>query len=627
MREKAGKVEETGKNEKIGRRIGLIPFPSPLQAHHPMPPVSVSILSCIHAVVDASPRLRYPVLCKMNLKRLVERVQASASCPELTSCIVYVFKQQDSLPLPPITPQQHKYYRDHSVNDTSATRYRQVSQLPIFINIVLTDHQPQDIFSPNHPTAPHLASPTPMRFRERGTPHQMTTTFAIPETPKRTNNYYKSPLPASSPPPQSSPFSSPTKRIVNLVSSPGPMGPLPSESDYDELPYTLPPGPYITKKPDVSYAALVGRAILASPKHALTLQEIYDWITIVHPHFKRGETTWMNSIRHVLSTTACFRKHTRERSAGRTLWAIWDCDLECFKNGGFNKQKCKDMMEGKKAIATGSKKRSAEESGERKAKRPRKSAVAAVEKEAVEAAIAAASMQSTLPPLIPPSQLHPIFPVTRPTPHHQPYFDVCVQQQPSVSATAPAPSPSEVICPPLSSSSGFQRMTSGASTSSASTYSHSSIASSDFASEPPSSATTDDSEPPSMSPPPTSSSSASISMPELTPNGSSSSPPLESEDNSMIHDYDGLDLVYPYNDDDQLFSEMLSADALEPGFTLNKYDYYQSLDKGKQRAITPPPRVRFSATYIPGPQTDFPIAEAIFPGYGCFAFVESKDQT
>ena len=215
---------------------------------------------------------------------------------------------------------------------------------------------------------------------------QATASFAIPETPKRmtalttvNHNYYKSPLPASSPPPaQSSPFSSPTKRasahVVNLVSSPGPMGPPPSESDYPTLPYLLPPGPYSSKKPDISYAALVGRAILASPQHALTLQEIYDYITLVYPHFKRGETTWMNSIRHVLSTTACFRKHTRERSVGRTLWAIWDCDLECFKNGGFNKIHCKDMMDGKKSAAGGgvgggTRKRPADDGGERKPKR------------------------------------------------------------------------------------------------------------------------------------------------------------------------------------------------------------------------------------------------------------------
>ena len=447
------------------------------------------------------------------------------------------------------------------------------------------------------------SSPTSSRHRQRTMPNTGVVAitpaiiptpfnFAMPETPKR-NNYYKSPLPASSPPPQSSPFSSPAKRVVNLVSSPGSMGPLPSESDYDELPYTLPPGPYTTKKPDASYAALVGRAILSSPKHALTLQEIYDWITIVHPHFKRGETTWMNSIRHVLSTTACFRKHTRERSAGRTLWAIWDCDLECFKNGGFDKQKCKDMMDLKKlngSGSSGSKKRSVaaiDDAADRKPKKQRRSAIAAVEKEAVEtAAAASAALHSNMTPFArPSSQIHPpLFPTTRPTPHHQPYYETCVQQQP------------EVLFPPLPPSSGFQRMASSSSVATSTSYSQQSVSSftssSDhYASEPPSSAVI--SEPPVgfCSPKP----SESISMPELTPNGSSSSPPLPSEDHGDNNgmELDELNPIHPreMDDDERLFSEMLSADALEPGFTLNKHDYYHSLDKGKQRAVTPPLKV------------------------------------
>ncbi|KAG6862639.1 hypothetical protein C0993_002276, partial [Termitomyces sp. T159_Od127] len=182
-----------------------------------------------------------------------------------------------------------------------------------------------------------------------------------PVTPQNRRTYTlrtkleSSPLPPSSPPPPSSPVSTPNRPPVNLVSSPGPMGPLPEEEEYDKLPYTLPPGPYSPHKPDLSYAALVGQAILSSPQHRLTLQEIYDWITIVYPHFKRGETTWMNSIRHVLSTTICFRKVPRDRSVGRTLWAIWDEDLECFKGGGFRKHLCKDIAQSLAAKAEQSK--------------------------------------------------------------------------------------------------------------------------------------------------------------------------------------------------------------------------------------------------------------------------------
>ncbi len=95
----------------------------------------------------------------------------------------------------------------------------------------------------------------------------------------------------------STPSSSPVRPIVNIVSSPGPMGPEPTEDEYDDLPFKLPPGQYSHTKPDLPYAALIGQAILASPEHRLTLQEIYDYIIIVYPHFKRNEQTWVNSIR------------------------------------------------------------------------------------------------------------------------------------------------------------------------------------------------------------------------------------------------------------------------------------------------------------------------------------------
>jgi hypothetical protein len=295
-----------------------------------------------------------------------------------------------------------------------------------------------------------------------------------------------SPLPPSSPPPASPPQSSPTR--FNLVSSPGPMGPLPKEEEYDDLPYTLPPGPYSPHKPELSYAALVGRAILSSPEHRLTLQEIYDWITIVYPHYKRGETTWMNSIRHVLSTTVCFRKVPRDRAVGRTLWAIWDEDLPCFKDGGFKKHLCKDYAnsnEGKEKAMGGSKakprvrKRVDDDDiiDGRKAKRVKKDQPAN-----------SSSEPSSIsgPPLS-----HLLFPPTRPTPHHQPYYESCIPQ--------PQILPAEMIFPPLPATAAFNRVVKLKSPSSACETAI-----------------------PKTRP---SSSSSSSSIPDLTPNRNSSSPP------------------------------------------------------------------------------------------------------
>ncbi|KAG1811530.1 uncharacterized protein BJ212DRAFT_1569917 [Suillus subaureus] len=286
----------------------------------------------------------------------------------------------------------------------------------------------------------------------------------------------QSPLPSSSPP-QSSPFATPSKPIVNLVSSPGPMGPLPDEDDYENLPYTLPPGPYSMKKPDLSYAALIGQAILSSPDHRLTLQELYDWITIVYPYYNRSEMTWMNSIRHVLSTTICFRKVPRDRSVGRTLWAIWDCDLE------FSLMK------------TAPKKRAAEESASgRKTKRQKKGAAPAPVEPPTSSPVqetTPAFSGSALPTLVPYSQLLPLFP-PRSSAHHQPYYQNCAQL------------PADVIFPPLPPSSSYARTSS----------SSSAVKSSDVAQTSPI--------PPS-------------SLPGLSPSKSSSSPQLSSEDHLFFN--------------------------------------------------------------------------------------------
>lgn len=275
------------------------------------------------------------------------------------------------------------------------------------------------------------------------------------------------------------------------------MGPPPDEDQYDVLPYKLPPGPYSTMKPELSYAALIGQAILSSPNHRLTLQEIYDWITIVYPYFKRNETTWMNSIRHVLSTTVCFRKVVRDRSLGRTQWAIWDCDLECFANGNFRKEFCAELRDAAKKQP---KKRAADDSTSgRKSKRQKK---AAMETSSPAVPTAPAPQMPYHPSFGPIPQFLPLFPPLAPT-HHQSYYDHCTQL------------PAEVIFPPLPPSSNYIHVTSTAGPSQPGTSSvppSSSIKSSD------------------ISPPQPS------SLPALTPNYSSSSPQIPSEDQLQTHD-------------------------------------------------------------------------------------------
>ena len=376
-----------------------------------------------------------------------------------------------------------------------------------------------------------------------------------PVTPRR--SYYKSaPLPSSSPV-MSSPSSSPVRPIVNIVSSPGPMGPEPTEDDYEDLPFKLPPGPYSHSKPDLPYAALIGQAILASPEHRLTLQEIYDFITIVYPHFKRNEQTWMNSIRHVLSTTIVFRKVQRDRAAGRTLWAIFDQDLDCFVGGGFRKEFCADMQEQREKTRHSSRKRAAEDTPTRKPKRKKLKSDASQDQIPPAMHSQMGIPMSTLPAVAYPGP--PMFPGPRPGTHHQPYYTPYVMHHPHAV-------PAGVIFPVLPPGSVYNPVTTEPTASAphaVSPPSTSSSAVSHIKVEP--------EESPSPSLPP----SSSASLPELTPNNSSSSPPGETDDqgaaaNSVEESARASASVSPKFDISAFLvvPEEAPLDALAPGVTL-----------------------------------------------------------
>ncbi|PFH51893.1 hypothetical protein AMATHDRAFT_74590 [Amanita thiersii Skay4041] len=414
----------------------------------------------------------------------------------------------------PVTPQKGSYYRDHthlssSVQPRKETKVHPKAETP---TPTRSRHEAMLQDQSNPRSRPYSRYPS---VSDKSTE---ASTSQIPVTPQKqrggTFSRKDHVLGSSSPALPLSPISSPSRAIVNLVSSPGPMGPLPREEEYDKLPYKLPPGPYSPTKPDLSYAALVGQAILSSPEHRLTLQEIYDWITIVYPHYKRGETTWMNSIRHVLSTTACFRKVPRDRSVGRTLWAIWDEDLDCFEGGGFRKHLCKDIVKVSQSNSKGKGKARKRSHGDedvtpdRKSKRVRKNAPAP------DKSRTPTLMQTSYRASLPLS--HPLFPPSRPTPHHQPYYESCMIQ--------PQPLPAEIIFPPLPPTA-YTRISGAPLSTQASTQipSRESPYGNDLPSDPP---------------PPPSDASSVLLVPELTPNCSSSSPPsLPSTSEVDLDDY------------------------------------------------------------------------------------------
>ncbi|KAJ6518704.1 hypothetical protein C8R45DRAFT_2943 [Mycena sanguinolenta] len=450
----------------------------------------------------------------------------------------------------PVTPMHSKYYREHTSYPDSDPPVIKTESSPSPTKNALaststsTSAYPYPYFYYSAYAAQNQFLTLPFRSAQASSSSSFKTPVKASRPARKSSpSNARSPLPPSSPPDASSPVSSPAVRLVNIVSSPGPLDELPDEPKAP--PYALPPGPYSDQRPHHSYAALIGQAVLSSENHRLTLQEIYEWIATVYPHFKRGERTWMNSIRHVLSTTVHFRKISRERSAGRSHWAIFDEDLPCFADGGYKKPgaTAKRTFSQPKA-----KKRSAKEVEEedspstlakKSAKRPKKTTTNPTAPfPTLPTSLFPISEQ---PPGLLPALIHPQEKPkarTGPATHHQTYYESCV--------SAPGPFvPSDIIFPPLPNSS-YRLIASDVSSMAASASQQ--VDDEDVESEeelelgypePPSTeevqptspvvpVSTPD-RPPQSTPTRPSSPSPSSSLPALTPNCSSSSPIPASE--------------------------------------------------------------------------------------------------
>lgn len=357
------------------------------------------------------------------------------------------------------------------------------------------------------------------------------------------------------------------------------------EDELDDLPYTLPPGPYLKEKPDFSYAALIGQAILSSPEHRLTLQDIYEWITTVYPFYTRGEQTWMNSIRHSLSTMAVFRKITRGRNEGKSLWAIWDCDIPCFANGGFRKSLCADMVKSKPPPAkSGPKRKTTMDDAVARdvVKKPRRS----VTKEE-------SSSQSIIFPST--SYTAPVLP-----PFYAPMYSN-PQQQPYYQPYVPPPVPADSLFPPLPTTSAYHRALSMSRPSSASISRAGSVETGppDTSSSVARTASPDPSRPASTKP----ALSSSGSVPELTSSSSTvSSPPLSSlGSSSSLGKQVSLNTPSPgvadseENEMDKLTAQWLASpgtiDALERGYPFKNPRPNRSAQKSVGKEVARLPQV------------------------------------
>ncbi|KAK3900081.1 hypothetical protein C8A05DRAFT_36294 [Staphylotrichum tortipilum] len=66
-----------------------------------------------------------------------------------------------------------------------------------------------------------------------------------------------------------------------------------------------------------SYAKLIYRAFLSTPRHAMTLQEIYQWFRENTDKGKSESKGWQNSVRHNLSMNLAFVKRERKLSMSK----------------------------------------------------------------------------------------------------------------------------------------------------------------------------------------------------------------------------------------------------------------------------------------------------------------------
>ena len=64
-------------------------------------------------------------------------------------------------------------------------------------------------------------------------------------------------------------------------------------------------------KPPLSYATMIGQAIMNSDEEKLTLNNIYGWIMEKYAFYRHSQTGWQNSIRHNLSLNKAFEKIPR----------------------------------------------------------------------------------------------------------------------------------------------------------------------------------------------------------------------------------------------------------------------------------------------------------------------------
>lgn len=76
------------------------------------------------------------------------------------------------------------------------------------------------------------------------------------------------------------------------------------------------------KKPSYTYSTLIRQAIQSSEEQALTLSEIYGWISTNYPFYSMNKINWKNAVRHNLSLYNYFVRIKNPWTKGSSKWTV-----------------------------------------------------------------------------------------------------------------------------------------------------------------------------------------------------------------------------------------------------------------------------------------------------------------